>query len=103
MNPEMTGGPDPIDGLKPVRDIVQSQPWYKEVAKSISAAVGPLIGIVWLATTAGFEIPDGVVKGGFIIIGVLTAVGVYQVPSGITQSQYDDIKKAYGRHHRRDA
>lgn len=91
--------PQPGDALAPIRRLVQNQPWYQKFSKALAGAIGSLVGVVWVATTFGFDVPDSVERYGLAGIALLTVLGIYQVPSGVTSSQLNQIEKAYvGRH-----
>lgn len=92
---------DPNDPLWAVRELIQSQPWYKRFSNTVTAGVGAMVSLVWLGSTVGLEIPDTVQKWGFVVIGVLTALGVRKTPNGMTDTQLKEIEEAYTGRHRK--
>lgn len=89
-----------MDPMSIVRAIVAKQPWYKEFSNTVTAAVGALIGVVWLAANFGFNLPDRVENIGFIVIAFLTMIGVYHTPNGMSQSQLQQLQDEF---HKRSA
>jgi ABC-type glycerol-3-phosphate transport system permease component len=89
----------PTDPLEPIKELLRKQPWYQRFSNTVTATVGSLVGLVWLGTSLGFEVPDDAQKWGFVVIAVLTTLGVYKTPNGLTNRQLNEIEAAYvGRH-----
>lgn len=91
----------PADPLEPVREIFSQQPWYKEFSNTVTTGVGLLIEAAWLATTFGVDLPDEGEKWGFVIIGILTMLGVAKTPNGITKGQLEQMERAYSSNRHR--
>lgn len=87
------------------RKQMEAQPWYLRFSNTVTTAAGALLGILWLAASAGLEIPTDVTKWVTGAIVVLTVLGVIKTPNGITPSQVDKLEDAAqyvstGRHAR---
>jgi hypothetical protein len=92
----MTTPPPESGGVLALRALLIAQPWYKKVAKGITAAVGAASLIVWLLVSAGVEISDDVTAWVTGAIAVLTVLGVYEVPNGITEREVARAERLSG-------
>ncbi|MGY4103403.1 hypothetical protein ACW2Q0_28150 [Nocardia sp. R16R-3T] len=92
----------PQDALAPIRALYENQPWFKRFSNTVTGGVGALVQLAWLATTFGVDLPDDVEKWGFVVIGVLTVLGLRKTPNGITEQQLHQMEQAYVGRHRRD-
>lgn len=94
---------DPRDPLAPVRALYADQPWFKKISNTVTGGVGVVVQLAWLATTLGVDLPDEAEKWGFVVIALLTTLGIRQTPNGITEKQLHEIEEAYvGRHRKAD-
>ena len=83
------------DPLWPVRELLEEQEWYQKFSNTVTAGIGAAVGGVWFASTVGFDVPDDVTKWGFVVIGILTTIGVRKTQNGVTESQLEKIKEKY--------
>lgn len=83
------------DPLWAIRDLIEQQTWYQKFSNTVTAGVGAAVGGVWFASSVGFDIPDDVTKWGFVVIGVLTTLGIRKTQNGVTESQLEKIKEKY--------
>jgi hypothetical protein len=87
------------DPLAPVRKLYEDQPWFKKISNTVTGATGAAVQLAWLATTLGVDLPDEIEKWGFVVIALLTTLGLRKTPNGITERQLHEIEQAYiGRH-----
>jgi hypothetical protein len=91
----------PNDPLWAVKELIQSQPWYKRFSNTITASVGSLVGLLWLAVSFGVDVPDDVSKWVFVVIGILTALGILKTPNGMTETQLKEIQEVTAGRHRK--
>jgi uncharacterized membrane protein len=92
---------DPNDPLWAVKELIQSQPWYKRFSNTVTAGVGSVVGLIWLTVSFGVDVPDDVSKWVFAIIGVLTMLGILKTPNGMTEGQLREIKEVTAGRHRK--
>lgn len=91
------------DPLAPIRELYANQTWFKRFSNTVTGATGTLVQVAWLATTLGFDLPDEAEKWGFVIIALLTTLGIRKTPNGITEQQLDQMEEAYTGRHRKGA
>jgi len=87
------------DPLWAVKELIARQSWYKRFSNTVTAGVGSIVGLLWLAASFGMDVPDDVSKWVFAIIGVLTVLGILKTPNGMTETQLREIEEiSTGRH-----
>lgn len=87
-----------FDVTQILRDKLAEQPFYKKYANTVTSAVGLLVGAIWLLISTGVELPEDVTKGALIVIALLTTLGVYKTPNGVTEKQITEIEDYVGKH-----
>ena len=81
-----------------LREKLQEQPWYHRFSNTVTAGVGAVVLLVWLLTSSGVDLPDGVEKGIAAAISLLTVLGVRATKNGTTPREIADIEQYVGRH-----
>ncbi|QXU55197.1 hypothetical protein [Rhodococcus sp. LW-XY12] len=91
-----------MNGQEIVVDVLRSkleeQPWYRRVANTVTTASGTLVGVLWLAVSAGVELPTEIIVGGLVLTQIATTVGVKLTPNGVTQRQVAELEDYVGKH-----
>ena len=88
-----------------IRTQLERQPWYAKFSNTVTTAVGAVLTLIWLATTAGLEIPSDITKWVTAAIVALTVLGVLKTPNGVTKEQVAQLQEAavyVGEHRRED-
>ncbi|MFC9786423.1 hypothetical protein [Rhodococcus sp. NPDC127528] len=83
-----------------LRTELDRQPWWRRVANTVTAAVGAIVSVAWMALSVGLDLPDAVMQWVPVGIAVLTVFGIKLTPNGVTQRQIEDLT-AGGRHRSR--
>lgn len=86
------------DFIAELRQTLESQPWYRRFANTVTSAVGALFLILWFIASMGWDIPDGVEKGVASGIALLTVLGVLKTKNGLTPRTVEDIESYVGKH-----
>lgn len=103
INPQI---PDDVQELiDNLRLQAEAQPWYAKFSNTLTTAVGLVLAALWVATASGIDLPDDVTKWVLGVIGVLTVLGVYKTPNGVTDTEVKRVQIAaeyIGEHRRED-
>lgn len=94
------GGYNPADPTAPLREILQEQPFVKRYANTVTTGIGVIVGGIWVAMSAGFEVSDTVENLMLGLIGLGTLIGVKLTPNGVTEKQIQEVEERVGRHRR---
>ncbi|WNN95751.1 holin [Gordonia phage Fribs8] len=86
------------DFVTELRERLESQPWYRRFANTVTSGVGAVFLILWLLTANGVDIPSQVTTGVGSAIAVLTVLGVLKTKNGLTPRGVEDIREYIGKH-----
>lgn len=86
------------DFVAELRERLESQPWYRRFANTVTSGVGAVFLILWLLTANGVDIPGQVTTGVGSAIAVLTVLGVLKTKNGLTPRGVEDIQEYIGKH-----
>lgn len=96
-NPQMPPRPT-FDPAAILRQKLQEQPLVKKYANTVTAAIGLVVGAIWLLLQLGLDLPETVTNLGFALVGLGTVIGVSLTPNGVTEKQVQEIEEYVGRH-----
>lgn len=89
--------PPPADELIEVlRHQLEAQPWYKRFANTVTGIIGAITVAIWLAASAGLELPSEVTKWITLGIVVATVLGLYKTPNGTTPREVENLENLAG-------
>lgn len=86
------------DFIAELRQTLESQPWYRRFANTVTSAVGALFLILWFIASMGWDIPSNVTRGVGSAIAVFTVLGVLKTKNGLTPRGVQDIQEYIGKH-----
>lgn len=79
--------------VEALRVQLETQPWYRRFANTVTSGAGALVLILWLVIASGVEVPPEVLAGVSGLISVLTTVGVLGTRNGVTPSEVEHAEK----------
>lgn len=89
-----------------LRRKLAAQPWYRQHANTLTAAVTGLLTLVWWAISSGIQLNEQTQVGVGLLLWLAQALGVGKTPDALTSKTVDslvsDVDAAVGRHSRRD-
>jgi len=94
----MTNPRPTFDPAEILRKKLQEQPIYKKYANTVTAAMGAIVGAIWLLLQLGLDLPEQVTTLGLGIVGLGTVLGVALTPNGVTEKQVQEIEDYVGKH-----
>lgn len=85
-----------------LRALLESQPWWRRYANTVTAAVTNLVLLAWLLVSSGIDLPHSVQWAVAAVLFAGNVLGIRGTSNGVTPSLIGLVtgQVPEGRHHR---